>query len=47
MFLVLTGTQASMDVNFTFPSTASTVTRDLLFDSAFYSVRKTPLGPNG
>ena len=47
MFLVLTGTQASMDVNFTFPSTASAVTRDLLLDSAVYSARKTPLGPNG
>ncbi|MDO4786059.1 MAG: hypothetical protein Q4A13_03875 [Fretibacterium sp.] len=46
MFLVLTGTQASMRVNFA-PPNADSITPDALLDNAVYSARKTPLGNGG
>lgn len=47
MFLVLTGTQASMKVGFGYSGTDDVVTPDGLVDNLFYSTRKTPLGSGG
>lgn len=46
MFLVLTGTEASMRVAFASPD-ADAITLDALLDNAVYSARKTPLGADG
>ena len=42
MFLVLTGTQASMKVGFDYLGSGDAVTPDGLVDNPFYSTRKTP-----
>ena len=47
MFLVLTGTQASMKVGFDYSGPGDAVTPDGLVDNPFYSTRKTPLGSGG
>lgn len=47
MFLVLTGTQASMKVGFDYSGPGDAVTPDGLVDNPFYSTRKTPLGNGG